>query len=237
MPDTSPRPAHIDTLPSDQIEWNHANGSSESLGSTRRRRHRQNSSEMMNIEGNITMEDGNSSDSSSDGEDGESPALATDILPSRRLQSRGLSRTASPAMIGQNPRRTPIQPSSNATVEQNVAFMEMRSQVGRSTLAPPSNAVTAATVDPGTSKSPLSAFRSPVVGRRRRRSNEKEEDSRVASGFLPMDANTRRLLGHTVDVNDPAAMEGLLRGSRRRRLHMDGNDRDRRMEVEPGTPV
>lgn len=238
VPDTSPRPAHIDTLPSDQIEWNHANGSSESLGSTRRRRHGQNSSEMMNVEDNIAMEDGNSSDSSSDGEDGESPAMATDILPSRRLQSRGLSRTASPAMIGQNLRRTPIQPSSNATVEQNVAFMEMRSQAAsRSTLAPPPSTGATAAVDPGISKSPLSAFRSPVVGRRRRRSTGKDEDPRVASGFLSMDPNTTRLLGHTVDVSDPAAMEGLLRGSRRRRLHMDGNNRDRRMEVEPGTPV
>lgn len=232
VPDSSPRPAPIDTLPPDQIEWNDLNGSSESLSASRRRRNAQTASDM-ELSQSSAMDEVNDSDSSSDGDDGESSAMATDILPSRRLPSRGVS---SPAAIAQNPRRTPIQASSNATVEQNVAFMEMRSQAGRSLLAPSTTGV-----DPSTSRLPLHTFKSPVVGRRRRRgSDEDDDDPRVANAnvFLARNpATQQQLLGHSVDVNDPGAVEGLIRGSRRRRLHLNGNDRDHRMEIEPGTPV
>jgi hypothetical protein len=228
VPDSSPRPAPIDTLPSDQIEWNDLNGSSESLLVSRRSRNAQTASDM-ELSRRTAMDEVNDTDSSLDGDDGES-AMATDILPSRRLPSRGLS---SPAAVAQNPRHTPIRASSNATVEQNVAFMEMRSQAGRSLLVPGTTAV-----DPSTSRSPLHTFRSPVVGRRRRRgSDDEDDDLRVAnaSAFLAMNsAAQQQLLGHSVDVGDPGAVEGLLRGSRRRRLHMNA---DRRMEIEPGTPV
>jgi hypothetical protein len=111
-------------------------------------------------------------------------------------------------------------------------FMELRSQSGRA-LAQTQSApnIGISTGDPANVRSPVPTFRSPVVGRRRRRSSERDEDPRVANTFLGMGQS------HSVDVSDPGAMEGLIRGSRRRRLHMDGNDRDRRMEVEPGTPV
>jgi hypothetical protein len=230
VPDSSPRPAPIDTLPSDQIEWNDLNGSSESLPASRRRRNAQSASDM-ELSQSTPMDEGNDSDSSSDGEGGESSAMATDILPSRRFPSRGQSTTSSPVAIGQNPRRAPIQASSSATVEQNVAFMEMRSHAGRSLLAPSTTGV-----DPSTSRRPLHTFRSPVVGRRRRRgSDDEDDDPRVANtnAFLAMNPALR----HPVDVGDSGAVEGLLRGNRRRRLHLNGSDRDRRMEIEPGTPV
>lgn len=184
--------------------------------------------------------------SSSDSDEDTSPTMATDIRGPRSMPSGGISGAASPSanqISGTgNPRRSAVQPSSAATLEQNVAFMEM---TGRRTSAQ-SSARTAAnfsnntnnSLATGATSSPVAdvlqgrspSFRSPVVGRRRRRSSADAEDVMVASALL-------RANGDMVDSGAGGSVEGLLRGSRRRRIgHNDSNDRDLRMEVEPGTP-
>ncbi|PVG03078.1 cyclin-domain-containing protein [Serendipita vermifera] len=231
VPDTSPRPAPIDTLPSNQIEWNMIGGSTDSLSSSSRK------GRGLRISSDNAIADfGESgtgagpaaemdeSGSSSDEED-PSPAMATDINhgSSRRVLSRGLSSTASPASgSGQSSQRHWTRPSSStATLEQSVAFMEMRSMSRPSSNSNRANPPpTSPSENSADSRSPLHSFRSPTVGRRRRRS----------SGGANSVANA--ILG--VDVADPGAIEGLVRGSSRRRLHLEGNNR--RMEVEPGTP-
>jgi hypothetical protein len=184
-----------------------------------------------------------SSDEISEGESasgsaaGISPKMATDIRPPRRVPSAAILGTRSPS-ITNGTRKGAVGPSSTATLEQNIAFMEMASKVGQGN-ATGTNVSTGGGMNtmqssprgapPG--RSPARTFRSPVVGRRRRRSSTEVEDVMVANALL-------RASGDVVDVESGATVEGLIRGSRRRRIgHTDPNERDlRMMEVEPGTP-
>ncbi|CAG7854045.1 SubName: Full=Related to PHO80-cyclin {ECO:0000313/EMBL:CCA69568.1} [Serendipita indica DSM 11827] len=216
VPDTSPRPAPIDTLPSDQIEWN-AHGASLSSSSS--------SLSTQRPQAGISASQAEEDDSSSDEED-SSPAMATDIR--RRIPSQTSSNSNGTPLGNGNTSRIGHVPSSSATLEQNVAFMELRSLGNRTMASSPSHSQPSGSRNspvnvPTATRSPLTTFRSPTVGRRRRRSSSRSEQPRVANALLDLQAS------------DPGAVEGLLRGSRRRRLHLE--DEDRRMEVEPGTPV
>lgn len=247
VPDTSPRPAPIDTLPSDQIEWDVSLFSSTEPSSSGRRSKNAHTRPGSAVSPDMTASmDHDAEDSSDDGasssEIDSSPTMATDITrPSRRIPSGGVSATTLPA-VNSTPghgsmKRGATQPSSAATLEQNVAFMEMSGRRGPSTLRTsgigsnnsPANGMSPAT-DALHAKSPAHPFRSPIVGRRRRRSSADAEDVLVANALL-------RASGEIIDTGPTASVEGLIRSSRRRRLgHPETNERDLRMEVEPGTP-
>jgi hypothetical protein len=111
--------------------------------------------------------------------------------------------------------------------------MEMASMAGQGNSAGTdvgTNAMQSSPMDAVSGRSPARAFRSPVVGRRRRRSSAEAGDLLVANALL-------RASGDVVDIGAGSTAEGLIRASRRRRIgHTDPNERDLRMEVEPGTP-
>jgi hypothetical protein len=190
--------------------------------------------------GSVSMQTGSADEisedeSSSDSAAETSPKMATDVRPPRRIPSAAIS--GSPSTTS-GTRRGAVQPSSAATLEQNIAFMEMALMAGQGNAAgtnvstgAATNAMQSSPRDSAPGRSPAHAFRSPVVGRRRRRSSAEAEDVMVANALL-------RASGDVVDVGAGATVEGLIRGSRRRRIgHNDPNERDlRMMEVEPGTP-
>ncbi|KAG8816053.1 hypothetical protein FRC18_001194 [Serendipita sp. 400] len=237
VPDTSPRPAPIDTLPSDEIEWNELSRSPSSLANMKGTKKGDVSDGSLSGGHNssISMDEGTESDSSD--EDGSSQ-MVTSMRSPHRLLSRGTSQNNSPALSTSSSKRAYRQTlpksgfagsatSSSATVEQSVAFSEMRSTSHHHRLSNSSSPLQGPSAMSGIStvsapRSPATSFRSPVVGRRRRRSTTQMNAPSVASTLL------------SVDAPDPAVLEGLIRGSSRRRLHMDGNDT--RLEVEPSTP-
>jgi hypothetical protein len=176
-----------------------------------------------------------SEDESSDSA-GSSPKMATDVPPPRLVPGATISGTGSPSTsTSTSGRRTgTVKPSSTATLEQSIAFMEMASMVGQGNPAGTglsTNAMQPSLMDPPPGPSAAHSFRSPAVGRRRRRSSAEAEDLLVANALL-------RASGDVVDIGVGGTAEGLLRASRRRRIgHADSNERDlRMMEVEPGTP-
>lgn len=220
VPDTSPRPLPIDTLPSDQIEWNVSNIPNAHEGLQ----------EMASNSAQRSMSE-DESDSSSDEDEmlSSPPVMATDARPAKgRIPSRTASSAAnSPSVGSSHGRRGSYRPSSSATLEQNMAFAEMRS--GRRLT--PSTSSNPGTSVMNTARSPALGYnqsvRSPIVGRRRRRSSNLEEAASTPGPSPQID----------IDI------EGILRGSRRRRLHTEGDevndslDRnvegDRRMEIGP----
>jgi hypothetical protein len=101
----------------------------------------------------------------------------------------------------------------------------------RSTLVPPPPSALSASTSVPTSRvtspstsfgRPPRGFRSPMIGRRRRRSSLLDPTSPAAAGVE---------IGPEYDI-DVTALEGALRGSRRRRIEIDDG-----REREPGTPV
>ena len=198
-----------------------------------------------------------SADETSDAESSDSEAeeplkLATDIRLSRHIPSTAISGTASPSNKSREggKGKGTAQPSSTATLEQNIAFMEMSTMTGRGgstilalTTGPSTSGAASASTSinavgtglqptmEGSIRSPARSFRSPIARRRRRRSSAEAEDMMVASALLRASGDV------VVDIADPV-VEGLIRSSRRRRLgHSDPDDHDvRMMEVEPRTP-
>jgi hypothetical protein len=107
--------------------------------------------------------------------------------------------------LGSSIHRSPVAPAAQAQSALSASFSVPTSRV----------------TSPSTSFGrPLQGVRSPVIGRRRRRPSLIDPTSLAAAE-----------IGSEYDV-DVTALEGTLRGSRRRRIEIDDG-----REGEPGTPV
>ena len=150
--------------------------------------------------------------------------------PRTASQSNGTIRHDEPDSSSESSESEPEQPQRRSVPTASSSFGSSHS-THRSPLGPPhQSAALSASISvpisrvtsPSTShgRPPPKGFRSPMIGRRRRRPSLIDPTSRAAAE-----------IGSEYDV-DVTALEGKLRGSRRRRIEIDDG-----REGEPGTPV